>query len=121
MAAAASSTTASGLQDQFLQLLVAQLQNQDPLNPVSDADFIGQLAQFNQLSSLQSLNANFSEMLKFQQLGQGSSLIGKTVAYTDASGAAKTGVVNRVLSDGTNISIQIGTDKVGLGSITGVS
>ena len=120
--ASISATSAAGIdQDQYLKLLVAQVQNQNPLDPVSDTEFISQLAQFNQLSSLQTLNANFSELLKFQQLGQGSNLIGKTVEYTDATGAKQSGLVSRVFADGSNITIEVGTDRVGLGQITTVS
>src|SRR3954470_5845339 len=74
-------------QDQFLQLLIAQLQSQDPLDPVSDKDFIAQLTSLNTLQGIQSLNANFSEMLKLQQLTQGVDLIGKTVTFTPTDGS----------------------------------
>src|SRR5712675_129266 len=101
--------TASGISgigsDQFLQLLVAQLKNQDPLDPVSDKDFINQLATLNTVQSLGSLNANFSEMLKLQQLTQGADLIGKTIEYTPTDGSgAKTGKVDSVsVQDGNYV------------------
>lgn len=84
-------TSVSGVagvtQDQFLQLLIAQLQNQDPLNPVSNEEFISQVTSLNTLAGIQELNASFAEMLKLQQITQGVELIGKTVTYrlTDGS------------------------------------
>jgi flagellar basal-body rod modification protein FlgD len=107
-------------QDTYLQLLVAQLQNQNPLEPVSDTEFIAQLAQFNTLSSLQELNASFDQMLKLTQLTQGSELIGKTVQYTDADGNPRVGDVGRVLSDGSSIFLDVNGDRVGLDQITAV-
>lgn len=44
--------------DAFLQILVAQLQNQDPLSPMEDKDFIAQMAQFSSLEQMQDLNKN---------------------------------------------------------------
>ncbi len=58
--------------DTFLQLLVAQLQYQDPLEPQSDTDFVAQLAQLSSLEQLQSVNESLS-------VSQASSFIGKTV------------------------------------------
>ena len=44
--------SSTGLNNMFLQLLVAQLQNQDPLNPLDPSQFVGQLAQFSELSEV---------------------------------------------------------------------
>lgn len=107
-------------QDTYLQLLVAQIQNQNPLEPVSDTEFIGQLTQFNTLSSLQSLNASFDQMLKLQQLTQGADLIGKTVQYTDANGQVATGMVSRVLSTNGDINLNVNGVAVGLDQISAV-
>jgi flagellar basal-body rod modification protein FlgD len=107
-------------QDTFLKLLVAQVQNQNPLDPVSDTEFIAQLAQFNTLSSLEQLNASFDQMLKLTQLTQGSELIGKTVQYFDANGDLRTGDVGRVLSDGSQILLEVNGDRVTLDQIAAV-
>ncbi len=47
--------------DAFLQLLVSQLRNQDPLNPVNDKEFLAQMAQFSSLEQMQNLNKSFEE------------------------------------------------------------
>jgi flagellar basal-body rod modification protein FlgD len=65
--------------DSFLQLLITQMRYQDPLEPASDTEYISQLAQFNSLEQMQNLNDNFTKMLKWSQMTQASSLIGKQV------------------------------------------
>jgi flagellar basal-body rod modification protein FlgD len=108
-------------QDQFLQLLISQLQNQDPLDPVSDQEFIGQLATLNTVQGLQDLNASFGEMLKLQQLTQGADLIGKTIRYTPAGGGDPvTGKVGSVAVQNGSFVLQVGNDQVSLDQITNV-
>lgn len=68
----ARNTTDQMGRDEFLKLLVAQLQHQDPLEPASDTEFIAQLAQFSSLEQLQSLNQTFVN-------NQAYSLVGKYV------------------------------------------
>jgi flagellar basal-body rod modification protein FlgD len=94
----------------FMELLVAQLQNQDPLEPASNEEFIGQLASFSSLEQLENLNDNFMTMVLLNQsnalLGQmteGSALIGQTVSWLDpTTGEGGTGVVDSVkIVDGT--------------------
>jgi flagellar basal-body rod modification protein FlgD len=106
-------------QDQFLQLLIAQLQNQDPLDPVSNEEFISQLTSLNTLTGIQSLNASFSEMLKLQQLTQGVDLIGKSVTYTPAGGGPSvTGKVGSVNVAEGQIVLRVGTTDVSLAQVT---
>lgn len=66
----------------FLQLLMAQLKNQDPLNPQEATEFTAQLAQFSTVQGVQDLNTNFQNMtnsLKSSQALQASALVGHTV------------------------------------------
>jgi flagellar basal-body rod modification protein FlgD len=108
--------------DQFLQLLVAQLQNQDPLDPVSDKDFVAQLASLTTVQSLDGLNASFAQMLKLTQLTQGAQLIGKTVQYTPTGGgAALTGTVDSVTTQNGQFVLTIGSDQVPLDQIQSVT
>lgn len=106
--------------DQFMELLVTQLRNQDPLEPVNQQDFLGQLAQFSSLEGIERLNLNFAESLKFQQLSQGGALVGSRVEYTTAEGELRTGRVDSARVLNGELRFQIGDDSVGLGDLTGV-
>jgi flagellar basal-body rod modification protein FlgD len=68
--------------DDFLNLLITQLQNQDPLNPTDSVEFTAQLAQFSSLEQLGNVNDNLQELKNFQASinnSQAVSLIGKTI------------------------------------------
>ena len=84
-------------QEAFLQLLVCEMQHQDPLEPTTNTEWISQMATFSQLEELQSLS-------KTTENSQVFSLVGKTVevSYEDASGNKqfKTGVVDFVSMSG---------------------
>jgi flagellar basal-body rod modification protein FlgD len=69
-----------GKQD-FLKLLITQLRNQDPLNPLDQNEFLSQTAQFTSLENLQNISAELAEMKELsrgQTLAQGASLLGKS-------------------------------------------
>ncbi len=92
--------------DEFMRILVTQLQYQDPLNPLEDRDFIAQMAQFSSLEQMQSLNRGLL-------MGQAYSLIGKFVS-TDmvdlATGQNITvsGVVDGIITVGDKSCLKIG-------------
>jgi flagellar basal-body rod modification protein FlgD len=77
-----TSTSASGTQEQFLKLLTTQLQNQDPLSPMDNAELTSQIAQINTVSGIATLNTSVqglsSQFLQMQTL-QGAGLVGKSV------------------------------------------
>ena len=61
---------------QFLDLMVTQLQYQDPLEPVGQEDFLQQLAQFSVVEGVEQLNVQFADFLSLQTLNQGADLVG---------------------------------------------
>lgn len=77
----------------FLDLLVAQMKNQDPLNPMSSTQFMAQTAQLSTLEQITRLNQETQQVLADQQLTTGLGTIGRTVTGTDASGQSVTGTV----------------------------
>ena len=94
--------------DDFLKLLITQLQSQDPTNPMDDKEFISQMASFSSLEQMQNLNKNFeslsstitNSLLPQLLLQQSSNLIGKQVSYpgTDDKGnsVTLTGLVDKI-------------------------
>ena len=105
---AAQKTSTVG-KDEFLKLLVTQLQNQDPLDPVKNQDFIAQLAQFNSLEQMINLNTNFEAMNTMQSLTQATAFIGKQVVYNGTDGNPTSGAV-------TAIQVQDGKPMLVVGS-----
>jgi len=74
----------AAMQDRFLKLLVAQMNNQDPMSPMDNAQLTSQMAQINTVSGIQELNQavnNISSQFGAMQMLQGSSLIGRDVMY----------------------------------------
>ena len=104
----ASSTDSSSLipqktlnQDDFLKLLVAQMSAQDPMNPMSNADFMGQMAQFSTLEQTRSMESQVSELRDQQAITQATSMIGRDVSLTTSTGTVK-GTISAVnMVDGT--------------------
>jgi len=114
--------------DDFLKLLVAQMQNQDPMNPTDDTQSIAEMAQFSALeqmtnisTSIDTLNTNMTNSMQQASLSQGAALIGKSVSGVDTDGTTKiAGTVEAVQwldgnptlqilqSDGTTANLEMG-------------
>jgi flagellar basal-body rod modification protein FlgD len=105
---------------QFMQLFLAQLQNQDPSSPLDANTLTTQLAQLSTFESTQNLTASFDQMLQLQQLTQGNSLLGRTIQYTGPSGATLSGVVGSVSVTNGKIFLNVGSTPVALSSVVGI-
>jgi flagellar basal-body rod modification protein FlgD len=109
----------------YMNLLVTQLQNQNPLEPMDNADMSAQLAQFSQLQQMENLNSSFSKVLDSVQRNYASSLIGKEVSFqatTESGGTeTRTGTVGEVtVGDKGEILLAVGDDQVNLSDVTSI-
>jgi flagellar basal-body rod modification protein FlgD len=108
--------------DAFLKLFVAQLQHQDPMNPMNDSEFMGQMASFSTLEQVTNLaNANM-QMAAAQNANGAIELIGRTVSYVDEHDEIQTGVVEKVSTAGGKPSLTVnGVDGIDPATITQVA
>ena len=108
--------------DQFLKLFVAQLQHQDPMNPMQDGEFMGQMASFSTLEQVTNLASANEAIAANLQLSQSVGLIGRTVTWTDEADATHTGVVEKVSQkDGNPVLTISGTEGVDPTTITQIA
>jgi flagellar basal-body rod modification protein FlgD len=94
--------------DDFLKLFVTQLQHQDPMNPMDDSAYMAQMAQFSQLEQTQNIAASAGTLVDGFGMSQSLGLIGKTVTYVAEDGSRKTGVVEKVTTEGGKASLTVG-------------
>jgi flagellar basal-body rod modification protein FlgD len=112
----------------FLNLLTVQLQNQDPIDPVKQEDFISQLSQFSMLegiealnSSFDSLNSSFEKSLRTEQLTQGIGLVGKQAEYlNEETGERESGRVDQLFTDQGPIELSINGERISIALVSGI-
>src|SRR5712691_5477617 len=92
-------------QDDFLRLVMAQLSNQDPLNPQKDTEFIAQMTQFSALEQSKSMQQDIAKLQTDQQFMQANSMLGRAVTLQDDQGNLINGTV-------TAIQVQAGTPQL---------
>ncbi|HON88005.1 MAG TPA: flagellar hook assembly protein FlgD [Spirochaetia bacterium] len=82
--------------DEFLKILITQLQNQDPTSPMEDKEFIAQMAQFSTLEQMTNMVQNFSALSGVLKSSEAQAMIGKNVSVADGDKLV-TGTVNQVV------------------------
>lgn len=100
-------TTTSDDKEMFLELLVAQLRYQDPMNPADSGEFLAQSAQFTALEKMQAVADQTALVLGAQMAFGASSLVGRQVSYTDAEGNDVTGTVQGVTFDAAGPTLDV--------------
>ena len=108
--------------DDFLKLMVAQLQHQDPMNPMQDSDMMGQMASFSTLEQITNMAAANQTIASNLTSSGAIGLIGRTVTYTDADDLSHTGVVSKVTTAGGSPSLTVdGVDGIDPANISQVA
>ena len=124
MADISSITSAGSIQADYMKLLVTQLQNQNPLEPLDNNQMASQLAQLSQLSQIEQLNMKFSGVLSAVERNYASSLVGKEITFLaedlDGSISLASGLVEEVMVSGDDILLKAGDYAIGLSDIVSV-
>ena len=116
-------------QQDFLSLLTTKLRNQDPLEPVQDSEFLGQLASFSALEESKTQTAAIQQLANavaantgLQSLSQAASLIGKEIAYEDENRVSQSARVVGVEFNQNGLQLATSTGKlIPLGLISSIS
>jgi len=114
-------TTATGNntidKEAFLKLLTAQLKYQDPLNPLKDTEFIGQLTAMTTLEQIMNMNSTLEDLATYQiysnALMIGSTIIGKTVVTTDGTEY----IVKGIAIEEGKLKINVGDSYISMNQI----
>jgi flagellar basal-body rod modification protein FlgD len=107
--------------DDFLKLMVAQLQYQDPLKPSDQSQFMSQMAQFSTVEGINNMQSTLESMSQSNTLSQGVSLIGKDVTYLAADGTTGTGNADSVSVLNGKITVHIGDTDVAIADVLQVA
>lgn len=99
--------------EMFLQLLVTEMQYQDPLQPTDNSEYVKELATFSQVEALNSVSDKMSEL-------QASALVGNYVTLTDANGNEIKGCVDYVTTDSSSLKVSVEGNLYDVDSITSV-
>lgn len=115
----AASAAASNMVDYntFLKLLVAEMKNQDPTNPMDSTEYVAQLANFSNVEQGVQTNKKLDQLLQFSSISQAGSLIGRTLTSPDGD---VTGTIKevRIFNDGVVAVLEGGEQVVVGGGVT---
>ncbi len=109
---AATATTATGPSldyNAFLQLLLAQMKNQDPLKPLDSTEYVSQLAAFSNVEQAMKQNAKLDQLLVISNIAQANGVVGRTITSADGTITGQVASV-RIDSSGATARLSDGRD-----------
>jgi flagellar basal-body rod modification protein FlgD len=107
--------------DQFLQLLVTEMKNQDPLNPVDNKEMVAQLAQFSALEQMQNVSKQVEGLRQENGLVSAVGITNKQISAKLSDGSYAFGLVNSVLWEDGGIKLQIGDQQYAASDIVSLT
>jgi flagellar basal-body rod modification protein FlgD len=106
----------------FLKLLTTQLANQDPSSPMDSGQMVQQTAQLASMEQLTDINKSTSSTNSSQMQATATSMLGRTVSWTDDQGVPQSGVVSAIsFSSTADPTLTVGSGTVALSKVTGVA
>jgi flagellar basal-body rod modification protein FlgD len=107
--------------EDFIKMMVTQLQNQDPMEPAKNQELLAQMSQIGQLQSATTLQESLQGMVAQNQIGSAAGLIGKSVDGLDAADDPVSGVVTSVRVETGGVSLELDNGKtLPLGRVTSI-
>lgn len=97
--------------EDFIKMMITQLQNQDPTEPVKNEELLAQMSQISQLQSSTTLTTTLQGLALQNQIGSASSLIGKVVKGIDPHGDPVDGLVNSIKVVDNQVQLQLDNGK----------
>jgi len=111
----------SGLNlDEFLKVMITELQNQDPLNPMDNAQILQQISQMREIQASDDMRKTLESVLLGQTLSSASSMIDRHISALSETGNEVDGRVERVTIEAGKPLLHVGTEKVRLTNIRSI-
>jgi flagellar basal-body rod modification protein FlgD len=108
--------------EDFIKMMITQLQNQDPMDPAKNQELLAQMSQIGQLQSATTLQESLKGMVLQNQIGSAGNLIGKMVEGADANQESISGMVNSVRVDKDGVFLELDSGKeLALSSVTNIA
>jgi len=104
----------------FIRMMVAELENQDPMNPASNTDILQQINQIRSITSSDRLTSTIESLSIGQALSTASGLIGKTITGVDSLDQSVTGKVDKVTIENGEAKLFVGSSIVNVGNVTAI-
>jgi len=92
-----SITSSSQIQTDYMKLLVTQLQNQNPLEPMDNDEMASQLTLFSQLQQLETMNSSFAKVLETVEHNYATSLLGKEVSFVGETESGTVDIISGIV------------------------
>jgi flagellar basal-body rod modification protein FlgD len=105
----------------FMALLLAELENQNPLEPMDNKDYMAQMAQMNSLQELQKMNQTLTQLNSSNSMSEAANLIGRKIEANLPDGSTASGLVSSVSLAGNSVVLQVGDKQVPLSAVVKVS
>src|SRR3954447_12234903 len=108
--------------EDFIKMMITQLQNQDPMEPAKNEQLLAQMSQIGQLQSSTDLQTSLKSMVMQNNIGAAGNLIGKMVNGLDEKGAPVKGLVNSVRVEDGNVALELDNGKsLAMANVTSIA